>query len=44
MFLDLNDETCAWLQIVPYKGCDNTPPSDPLLYRFYEVCFLIGIN
>lgn len=32
----LNDEEIAWLQIAPHKG-SNSIPSDPLLYRFYEV-------
>lgn len=32
----LNDEECAWLQIAPHKSTSGIP-SDPLLYRFYEV-------
>lgn len=32
----LNDEECAWLQSAPYKS-SNSIPSDPCLYRFYEV-------
>ena len=34
----LTDEAMAWLQIVPYKGpLDSPVPSDPLIYRWYEV-------
>ena len=40
---DLPDEAIAWLQIVPYKGSLPTAvPSDPLIYRWYEVVSVYG--
>jgi cyanate lyase len=42
---DLNDEAQAWLQIVPYKGSLPTAvPTDPLLYRFYELISVYGTS
>jgi cyanate lyase len=39
----LPDEAVAWLQIVPYKGSlPTTVPSDPLIYRWYEVVSVYG--
>lgn len=39
----LTDEAVAWLQIVPYKGSIDTPvPTDPLIYRWYEVVSVYG--
>ena len=39
----LNDEECAWLQVVPYKGSLPTAvPTDPLIYRFYELVNVYG--
>lgn len=39
----LPDEAIAWLQIVPYKGSLPTAvPSDPLIYRWYEVVSIYG--
>lgn len=39
----LSDEAIAWLQIVPYKGSLPTAvPSDPLIYRWYEVVSVYG--
>ncbi len=36
-------EAVALLQVVPYKGCLPTAvPSDPLIYRFYEVISVYG--
>jgi cyanate lyase len=33
----------AWLQVVPYKGSLPTAiPSDPLIYRFYELVAVYG--
>ena len=33
----------AWLQIVPYKGTLPTAiPTDPLIYRWYEVVSVYG--
>ncbi|WP_432452122.1 MULTISPECIES: cyanase [unclassified Agarivorans] len=40
---DLPDEAVAWLQIAPYKGSLPTAiPSDPLIYRWYEVVNVYG--
>ena len=39
----LTDEAVAWLQIVPYKGSIDAPvPTDPLIYRWYEVVSVYG--
>ncbi|MCL9824240.1 hypothetical protein [Ralstonia solanacearum] len=36
--LDLPDEAVALLQVVPYKGAlPGAVPTDPLIYRFYEL-------
>ena len=40
---NLSDEAVAWLQIVPYKGSlPNSIPTDPLIYRWYEVVNVYG--
>jgi cyanate lyase len=40
---ELPDAAIAWLQIVPYKGSLPTAvPSDPLIYRWYEVVSVYG--
>lgn len=40
---DLPDEAVAWLQVVPYKGSlTSSVPTDPLLYRLYEVVSVYG--
>lgn len=40
---ELSDEAIAWLQIVPYKGSlDTQVPTDPLIYRWYEVVNVYG--
>jgi cyanate lyase len=42
---DLDDEETAWLQIVPYKGSlPTTVPTDPLIYRFYELVSVYGFT
>jgi cyanate lyase len=39
----LTAEEQKWLQVVPYKGSLPTPvPTDPLLYRWYEVVSVYG--
>jgi len=39
----LPDEAVAWLQIVPYKGSlENAVPTDPLIYRLYEIVNVYG--
>lgn len=41
--LGLPDEAIAQLQIVPYKGSlPTTVPTDPLIYRFYELINVYG--
>jgi len=41
----LTDEEMAWLQIVPHKGSLPTAvPTDPLIYRLYEVVSVYGIT
>ncbi len=41
--LDLPAEAVAQLQVVPYKGSlPSTLPTDPLIYRFYELIMVYG--
>jgi len=41
--LDLSAEAVAQLQVVPYKGSlPTTVPTDPLIYRFYELIMVYG--
>ena len=41
--LDLPEQAVALLQVVPYKGSLPTAvPTDPLLYRFYELLNVYG--
>jgi cyanate lyase len=41
--LELPDEAVAQLQVVPYKGSlPTTVPTDPLIYRFYELISVYG--
>jgi len=40
---DLSAEEQKWLTVVPYKGSlPTTIPSDPLIYRFYELVNVYG--
>jgi cyanate lyase len=40
---DLTAEERKWLTIVPYKGSlPTTVPTDPLIYRFYELVNVYG--
>ncbi len=40
---DLSEEDRKWLTVVPYKGSLPTSiPSDPLIYRFYELVSVYG--
>ena len=40
---DLCEDAEKWLQQVPYKGCLPTAvPTDPLIYRLYEVISVYG--
>lgn len=39
----LDEDEIAWLQVVPYKGSlPTTVPTDPLIYRFYELVSVYG--
>lgn len=41
--LDLNDADVALLQAIPYRGSLPTQvPTDPLIYRFYELVMVYG--
>lgn len=41
--LDLDDETAQALTQIPYRGQTlSMPPTDPLLYRFYEMVMVYG--
>ncbi|MFL6713202.1 MAG: cyanase [Sulfurifustis sp.] len=41
--LGLSDEAVKLLQVVPYKGSlPTTVPTDPLIYRFYELVNVYG--
>ncbi|MGH8743022.1 MAG: cyanase [Burkholderiales bacterium] len=41
--LGLSEEEIALLQVVPYKGSlGETVPTDPLIYRFYELMQVYG--
>ncbi|MCL6556515.1 MAG: cyanase [Burkholderiales bacterium] len=41
--LELPAEAVALLQVVPYKGSlPTTVPTDPLIYRFYELIMVYG--
>ena len=40
--LNLSDEAVTALQQFPAKGIGPTIPTDPLLYRLFEICFVYG--
>ena len=43
--LGLPPEAVAELQVVPYKGSlPSAVPTDPLIYRFYELIMVYGIT
>ncbi len=42
--LQLPDETVAALAVCPNKGTDVTVPTDPLIYRFYEIMQVYGTS
>lgn len=42
--LDLSDAVTAALAAFPYKGMDQTIPTDPLVYRFYEIIQVYGTS
>jgi cyanate lyase len=39
---DLSDEAIAWLQIAPSKGTLASTPTDPLMYRLFEIISVYG--
>ncbi|MDV7340204.1 cyanase [Terasakiella sp. A23] len=40
---DLTDEEAKWLTVPPFRGALDQPvPTDPLLYRFYELIQVYG--
>jgi cyanate lyase len=42
--LELDPSTCEALQAYPTKGClDPVIPTDPLIYRFYEIIQVYGM-
>jgi cyanate lyase len=42
-FFGLTEEDRKWLTVVPYKGSlPTTVPTDPLIYRFYELVNVYG--
>ena len=40
--LDLSNHAVESLQQFPLKGNGQNIPTDPLLYRFFEICFVYG--
>lgn len=41
--LNLSDEIIESLTVVPYRGTTvQMPPSDPVIYRFYEILLVYG--
>lgn len=40
--LDLSPDVIAALQAFPSKGPGQTISTDPLIYRFFEICFVYG--
>ncbi|MFM7023917.1 MAG: cyanase [Flavobacteriales bacterium] len=42
ILLDLPFDVVEALQVFPTKGQGQSVPSDPLLYRFYEICYVYG--
>jgi cyanate lyase len=40
--LELSDEVAKALQVCPHKQWDKTIPTDPVIYRFYEMINVYG--
>ena len=40
--LDLSADVVKALQVFPTKGQGQEVPSDPLIYRFFEICYVYG--
>lgn len=41
-FLGLSSEAVEALQVFPTKGTGQEISTDPLIYRFFEICFVYG--
>lgn len=41
-YLNLSEDAVQSLQQYPTKGSGPNVPTDPLLYRFFEICFVYG--
>ncbi len=41
-YLNLSKEAVTALQIYPMKGPGQVISTDPLIYRFFEICFVYG--
>lgn len=41
-FMNLGPEVSAALQAFPYKGSETVVPTDPLIYRLYEIVQVYG--
>lgn len=41
-YLELSNDAIISLQQFPVKGDGQNIPTDPLLYRFFEICFVYG--
>ena len=42
--LGLDEEEEATLCEIPYRGAQPMPPTDPLIYRFYELVLVYGTS
>ncbi|MGK7866083.1 cyanase [Falsiroseomonas sp. E2-1-a20] len=42
--LGLDGEEAATLCEIPYRGAQVMPPTDPLIYRFYELVLVYGTS
>ena len=43
LLFELTQEEARWLTVVPHKGSLSSDiPSDPLIYRFYEIVNVYG--
>lgn len=40
--LNLSPEVVKALQVFPTKGQGQVVPTDPLIYRFFEICYVYG--
>jgi cyanate lyase len=40
--LGLSEDAVQSLQQYPLKGTGSATPTDPLLYRFFEICYVYG--